>query len=152
MDPRVKTATADLTAQFRLAKQLYDSLVVLAPVADKLRSIRTQLAQVRTRATTDELKHRIDALDQKVQAFVGTAGPPNVAAPASLSAVTGRLRNLFNIIQGVDLAPTTQVEQATPEVLRDAEALLSQWRMIETQEIPDLNQTLTAAALQTIVL
>jgi hypothetical protein len=154
MDPRVKTATAELSAQFRLSKQLYDSLVVLAPLADKSRSVRTQLAQVRTHATADELKQQIDALDQKLQALVGTTGPPNVAAPnitvANMTTVIGRLRSLFNIIQGVDLAPTTQVQRATPEVLRDAEGLVSQWRAIEMQEIPGLNQKLRASALPVI--
>jgi hypothetical protein len=147
MDPRVKTATADLAAQFRLSKQLYDSLVVLAPLAEKSSSVRTQLVDLRSRAATDELKKEIDALDQKLQAWVGTASPPNVTAPPNVTTVLGRLRTLFNIIQGVDLAPTTQVEGATPEVLHDAEAFVSQWRAIESQEISALNQKLRAAGL-----
>jgi hypothetical protein len=67
-----------------------------------------------------------------------------------MTTVIGRLRSLFNIIQGVDLAPTTQVQRATPEVLRDAEGLVSQWRAIEMQEIPGLNQKLRASALPVI--
>lgn len=150
MDPRVKTPTADLTAQFRLSKQIYDSLVVLAPLAEKSRSVRTQLVELRSRAGTDELKKEIDALEQKLQAWVGTASPPNVTATASVTTVMGRLRSLFNIVQGVDLAPTTQVEGATPEVLHDSEVFVSQWRAIESQEISALNQKLRTAGLSMI--
>ena len=150
MDPRVNTPMADLNAQFRLSKQLYDSWVVLAPVADKSRAIRTQLSERRSQATSEDLKQQIDVLDQKLQSLVGTAGPPNVSAPPSVTSVAGRLRTLFNIIDGVDLAPTSQVEAAVPDVARDAQDFAHRWQAIETEDLPSLNQKLRAAGLGVI--
>src|SRR5205814_43764 len=137
-----------LGTQFRLSKQLYDSWVTLAPVADKSRAIRTQLTELHSRATADELKRQIDSLDQKLQGLVGTTtGPPNPAGPATVASVITRLRTLFNMIQGIDQAPTTQVVAAVPDVLLDAQSFVARWQEIETKDLPALNEQLRAAGL-----
>ena len=148
MDPRVKTNASDLEVQFRLSKQLYDSWVTLAPVADQSRAIRTQLTELRSRATSEELKRQLDSLDQKLQNLVGgTTVPPTAAGPPTVASVITRLRTLFNIIQGVDMAPTTQVVAAVPEVRNDAQSLAVRWQEVETKDLPALNQQLRAAGL-----
>ena len=152
MDPRIKTAPSDLLTQFRLSKQLYDAWVLLAPVTDLSKAIQSQLKERRSRATSDELKKQIDSLDQKLQSLVGTQtpGPPSVAGPPTVGSVTNRLRTLFNIIEGIDDAPTTQVTAAVPEVLNDAQSFTARGHEIETKDIPSLNEMLRGAGLPVI--
>ncbi len=148
MDPRVKATAADLSSQFSLSRQLYDAWITLAPVMEQVRSIRTQLADLKSRAKDDELRKQIETLDQKLQTVAGTANaPPNPATPPTLATAVTRLRSLFNIIQAVDTAPTTQTAAAVPEVLSETQSLIERWRTMDGRDIPALNEQLRAAGL-----
>jgi photosystem II stability/assembly factor-like uncharacterized protein len=153
MDPRVKTPTRDLADQFKLSKQLYDNWLAFAAVADQTKAIRSQLADLRVRAKAEDLKTHIDALSQKLDGLVGAENPrPDPAVRVSIPSATGRLRTLFAIIQGVDLAPTPQVTAAVVELQNDAQVLITRWEALKSQDISALNQELRAAGLATIAL
>ncbi|OLE54316.1 MAG: glycoside hydrolase [Acidobacteria bacterium 13_1_20CM_3_53_8] len=144
MDPRVKTATADLARSFQLSKQLYDAWLQLQPISQRFTALTTGLANLQTRAGQRPVAAQIDALGKKLQELAAPGRRPG-AAP-SLSVLT-RLQTLFNVIQEVDAAPTPSVTAAVADTLRDSQTLIERWRNIQSQDIPALNRLLQDAGL-----
>jgi photosystem II stability/assembly factor-like uncharacterized protein len=164
MDPRLKVSASDLAEQFKLSKQVYDELLSLAAISERIRSIRGQLTDLRARAKEDNYAHLsllalaiLDSLSEKLQTLggapgFGPGGPGGAGAGARLTvaSASGRLRTLFAILQGVDSAPTPQVAVAVTDVLKDSQSLSGSWQTIKSQDIPALNQELQAAGLPAI--
>ncbi len=139
MDPRVKTPVRDLAEQFRLSKLLYDQWLSFDDVTTKVTAIRKQLASLRATAKTEDVKARIDALNQKLDGLVGPeTRRPDAAAKLTTQSATARLKTLFGILQDVDLAPTPQVVAAVAELQKDAQVLMGQWQAMQ-QEVSKLN-------------
>jgi hypothetical protein len=153
MDPRVKTSQADLAEQFKLSKQVYDEWLTLNTVSESVALIRGRLTELRPRVPEGDLKTHIDALAAKLLALAGGGGPGGPAAGApqvTLSATTGRLRTLFNLIEEVDLKPTPQAAAAVSDVLKDSILLKDNWQAIKSADLAALNQELRAAGLPLI--
>ena len=153
MDPRVKTSTADLAEQYKLSKQLYDEWLALNSISGQLRQIRGQITELRPKVSDANLKTKVDAFAERLQSFAGTGGGPGgggAVARVTVTSATGRIRTLFNLIEEVDLAPTPQVSAPIPEVVKDSRGIQGSWRLINTQEIPALNQELRTAGLPLI--
>jgi hypothetical protein len=154
MDPRVKTLNADLLEQFKLSKRLYDEWLKLDSISLSLRRVREQITELQTRAPAGDLKTHINALTEKLQSFSTASGPGGggVAGvgPRTLGGASGRIRTLFNVIQNVDVAPTSQVVAAVPGVLEDSRAVQESWQAIKSQDIAALNVELRAASLPEI--
>ena len=147
MDPRVKATTADLLAQFKLSRQLYDDWLTLASIGDDIKLVRAHLADLHGRATAGDVRARIDALSEKTQALAGVESRPDVGNRATITSELVRLRALFNVIQEVDAAPTPQATAAVADLRRVSQALIGAWQAIRSQDIPLLNQQLRAAGL-----
>ena len=161
MDPRVKTSTADLTQQFQLSKQMYDEWLALNTISDDARRIRGQLTELRAKITDATLKSHVDALAEKIQNVAGGGGGGfggggggrgggGGAARVTAASVLGNARTLFNLIEEADVAPTSQISAAAPDVLKDSRAVQESWRAIKSTDIPALNQELRAAGLAVI--
>ena len=147
MDPRVKTSTADLSEQFKLSRQIYDQLISVAKTAESARQVREQLDAIRSQLPEGELKKELNSVTEKMQLFGGTAAPTGAR---TLGLTTGRLRSLFAQIEGVDLAPTSQIISATAETIKDAHDLEESWKTFASADLPALNSKLKAAGLATI--
>jgi photosystem II stability/assembly factor-like uncharacterized protein len=157
MDPRVKTSNTDLAEQFKLSKQIYDEWLALNSISESVRFIRSQIADLTPRVPAGDLKTHIDALGEKLQALAGAGGggpggPAGAATRMTIGATTGRLRALFNLMEDVDLAPTPQVAGAVPDIVKDSHSLQNSWQAIKSQDIPTLNQELSAAGLPVVEL
>jgi photosystem II stability/assembly factor-like uncharacterized protein len=156
MDPRVKTSTADLGEQFKQSKALYDEWMALDSISDKVRRIRAQFTELRPKITEGNLKTQFEAVSEKLQALAGAGGGgpggPGAGAGArpSLASTTGRLRQLFNVIEDVDLAPTPQVTAVIPDVIKESRDLEQTWQAVMATDIPALNQGLRSAGLPVI--
>lgn len=157
MDPRVKSSTADLGEQFKMSKQMYDEWMALNSISEEVRKLRGQVTDLRPKVTDANLKARLDAVADKLQAFAGGGGGfggGGIAAAANarptVASTMQRARTLFNLIEEVDLAPTPQVASAIPDVVKDSRTLQDAWRTIESIDIPALNQELRAAGLAPI--
>ena len=161
MDPRVKTSTADLAQQFQLSKQMYDEWLALNTISDEARRIRGQLTELRAKITDATLKSHVDALAEKIQSVAGGGGGGfggggggrgggGGAARVTAASVLGNARTLFNLIEEADVAPTSQISAAAPDVLKDSRAVQDSWRAIKSTDIPALNQELSAAGLPVI--
>lgn len=155
MDPRVKTSNADLLEQFKLSKRLYDEWLKLDSISLSLRRVREQISQLQTRAPAGDLKAHINLLAEKLQSFSIPGGPGGGGGaagvgPRTLAGASGRIRTLFNVIQNVDVAPTSQVVAAVPGVIEDSRAVQENWQAIKSQDITALNLELRAASLPEI--
>ena len=154
MDPRVKTSAADLAEQYRMSRQLYDEWRALNSMAEQVRKLRGQLAELRPRVSDAAVKAKVDAFADSLQTLAGAGGGFGGGAAAgrpTIASATGRIRTLFNLIEEVDLAPTPQVAAAIPDVLKDARGLQETWRTISQQNLSALNQDLKAAGLPVLV-
>jgi len=125
-------------------------------MSETIRIIRGQLTDLRPRASEDLKKH-IDALGEKLQALAGGGGPPTGGAAGAnakptIASVTGRVRTLFNLFEGVDAAPTPAAAAAVPVVREESRALQESWQLIRNQDIAAINQELGAAGLPMIKL
>ena len=148
MDPRVKTPARDLAAQFKLSKQLYDQWLVFAGIGDQIGSIRSQLLEDRSKATTDATRTRIDEFLAKLDALVGVeGGRPDPASKLTLRSATAKLTALFSIMQDVDAAPTPSVVAAVAQFPTDAQLLTTRWQALKSLDFPALSQALRAAGL-----
>jgi len=157
IDPRVKTSNADLLEQFTLSKQLYDEWLKLDSITLNARRIREQVNQLQAKAPAGDLKAHLDALAEKLQSFSaagpgggGGGGAPGAGQRITLGGASGRVRTLFNLIQSVDVAPTSQVVAAVPEVLKDSRAVQENWQTVTSQDIAALNRELRTAGLPQI--
>ena len=151
MDPRVKATNGDLAEQFRLAKELYDQWFAFSAITDQTKAIKSRLADLRSRAKTDDLRTHIDALDEKLTALVGVENRrPDPASKLTIQSATAKVRTLFSIIQDVDAAPTPQARAAVVDSQTDASLLLERWQAIRSQDISGLNQELQTAGLTVV--
>jgi hypothetical protein len=160
MDPRVKTSTADLTRQFDASMKMYNEWLALSGISNEARKIRGQITELRSRITDATLKSHLDALAEKIQNVAGAGGGGfggggggaggGGAARATAASVSGRARTLFGLVEEADVAPTTQIAAAIPDVVTDSRAVQQSWESIKATDIPALNQELRAAGLSAI--
>jgi hypothetical protein len=154
MDPRVKTSNADLAAQFRLSKQVYDEWLALNSISESVKRIQGQISELQPRVPAGDLKTHITALGEKLQAFssapAAAPGGGAAAARVNLATTTGRVRTLLELIEEVDLAPTPQAAGAASDVLKESRSLQDGWQLIKTQDVTALNAELRAAGLPAI--
>lgn len=162
MDPRVKTSTADLTQQFDASMKMYNEWVALNAISEGARKIRGQITDLRSKITGATLKSHVDALAEKIQNVAGAGGGGfgggagaaggGGAARATAASVSGRARTLFGLVEDADVAPTTQVAAAIPDVIKDSREVQQSWESIKSIDIPALNQELRTAGLPVIAL
>jgi photosystem II stability/assembly factor-like uncharacterized protein len=148
MDPRVKTATADLLKQFQLSQRLYTQLLSVVPATNQLAGVRKQLKELQKQAQGDVLV-AVNTLDQKLQTLGGGQArrPGAGTEPPTLGGMRTRLMALFGVLQEADVAPTTQATSAVGELEQQVPPLMQQWEAIKTKDIPVLNQQLKNANL-----
>jgi hypothetical protein len=148
MDPRVKTSTADLQAQFDLSWKLYQLRLKLAPIGKKFDDIAEQLTKLKANAA-----ERPD-VTQKLEGFVQTLmkfGPPHPrpGAPPSLFVLESTTR-LFNEIEGADAAPTAAVKNAVADLETKVGPMMDAWHKLLESDLPALNQQLKQAGFPEI--
>src|SRR5213075_3263729 len=157
MDPRVKTSTADLAQQFDASMKMYNEWVALNAISEEARKIRAQITELRPKITDATLKSHVEAFAEKVQNVAGAGGGGfggggGAAGGARVTAasVMVRARTLFGLIEEADVAPTTQIMSAVPDVLKDSQGVQQSWQAIKSTDIATLNQELRAKGLPPI--
>ena len=155
MDPRVRTSLADLTQQFKLSKQLYDDVAEESQSLDQIRALQRQIEQVRERAGNGSVKDAIEAFNKRVTAIEGGAGGRGMrfaapGGPDTLASVRGALSMLLGVMQGADVAPTTQAVAAANDRRQALATLLDRWRALKDHDLVSLNAQLKQAGLQEI--
>jgi hypothetical protein len=154
MDPRVHTTQAELLQQFTVSKQLYDDQSTAQQALEQIRSLREKLRQSRERAGQGAIADAIAGLDQKVSALEGSGGGRGgrgaAVGPDTMTSVNGSLGVLMRMIQGADVAPTSQALAAAADRRHALAGLLSRWTAIKAQDLASLNGQFKQAGLPNV--
>jgi photosystem II stability/assembly factor-like uncharacterized protein len=138
MDPRVKTAAADLQQQHDLAMRAYRGWDSAMDAYNRVRAVRMEVGQ-EVRGAGDSAAARLRELDGRLGALEGAGrrGPRGMrGAPSgivSFSQLQGQYATVLSLVEDADLPPTTQaIEglQATEAADKKARA---EWAAIMRQ-------------------
>jgi hypothetical protein len=123
------------------------------PVTDDLAAAQKQLHDLETKAKGDVLT-AVKAMEQELQPLAGGGAPPPLPGmgPFTLPVARARVKGLFDAIESVDAAPTTQQMSAIATLEDQYENMVIEWYLIETNDLPPLNHQLQAAGLPEIKL
>jgi photosystem II stability/assembly factor-like uncharacterized protein len=145
MDPRVKTAMADLQQQHDLAMRAYRGWDSALDAFNQVRVIRAEVER-EARGAGDSVAARLRELDGRLGALEGAGrrGPRGMRAVgagiASFSQLQGQYATILSVLEDADLAPTAQaIEglQATEAADKKARA---EWAAIVRQNKIDKAQ------------
>ncbi|MBV9775104.1 MAG: glycoside hydrolase [Gemmatimonadetes bacterium] len=160
MDPRVHTPAAGLAQQFETATRLADALERDSAALRQVRELRRQVAALRNGAAGG-LVTELAALDRRAALLEDGSAPAGPEAPteeedeeggaggpaANLVQLNGDLASLYGVVEGADLAPTSQALVAVESRLRMLDEALARWRTLQTGEVAALNVRLRQAGL-----
>jgi hypothetical protein len=137
MDPRVKTSLADLRAQFRLSKELYDAILETGGAMEQIIALQKQLKE---RAANGPANDALNEQSKKLDVLAGAGYNPYAdrfggrrTPAASFVAVRGQLDRLLHELQNADVAPTAQQSAAVATRMRDFAALKAQWENLKNR-------------------
>ncbi len=149
MDPRVKTPLAGLEQQFAQSMQVYGAIGRQQAMLDSVRAVRAQLKALAARAGETPAGKATSDVDAKLAALEG-GGAPGFGAPVTTTTLTGIravLDGLLELLQGADVAPTSQASKAVADQVRALADLETRWKALQVSELPGLNTALTQAGL-----
>jgi hypothetical protein len=136
---------------------MYQVWLALNVISDEARRVRGEITELRPKITDPTLKGHLDALGEKILSVAGAGGGGGFGgggggggARTTAASVSGRARTLFGLIEEADVAPTTQIAAALPDVIKDSNTVEQGWQGIKSSDIPALNQELRAAGLPPI--
>jgi photosystem II stability/assembly factor-like uncharacterized protein len=149
MDPRLRVSAADLTEQFSSSTKLVELRKQLEPIGKTYALIVSQIEKLAEAKSDQSLADKIAALRQKLEAM---ASPARVRAGGPLEFdLLEKVKSLFNELQQVDAAPTTQQMMAVDDLGRMSQTVIKNWETVPS-EVGSLNPQLTAAGLTPIKL
>jgi photosystem II stability/assembly factor-like uncharacterized protein len=153
MDPRVKTPTSDLEAQFKISQSIYEDTLKATTALHEITVLRDQLkarsAQPPVAAEGDSLETKLRRLAGAGERGGGRGGPQG---PPNLNSLRTQLARLEHSIQNADAAPTTAQEEAYTTLAKPLIALLGQWNQIKGSDLKSLNDSLRRLKLPVIAL
>jgi photosystem II stability/assembly factor-like uncharacterized protein len=152
MDPRVKTPTAEIEAQFKLSKSIYADMMRATVAIHEITVLHDQLKAKAPAAVAAAS----DSLDTKIVKIMGGAGQRGgggrggPAPPPSLNAVRTQLARLEHTVQNADVAPTTAQSENYDTLVKPLNDLLDQWTALKGSDLSALNSTLRLNHLPTL--
>ena len=129
MDPRVTTPATGLLQQFTLSKQLYDGIIDAQKALGEIRERRGSAKASAERPGAGDL-------DKTLAALEGQAGGGRGAAadgPDTFNSVIGGMNQLMGLLQGADVAPTTQLVAAVGERRAALAKLMTRWNVVKAE-------------------
>jgi photosystem II stability/assembly factor-like uncharacterized protein len=152
MDPRVKTPREGLAEQFRLSKEMYDGTARAYAALDRLHGVREQIKAIQNPPAA--VAAALAEFDKTAAALEGEGGG-GFGAPAptveSLNSVAFSLRSVMSLMQGADVAPTTQGVAAAADRSKALGEVLKRWDALRGETLAALNAQLQQAGLPPIV-
>jgi len=150
MDPRVETPPFDLAKQFATGQELAGAIGQAHGALTEVRALRKQLQALGEQAGA--LRPEVEALDAKAAAVEGPAGgffgaAPASAGPEGLARLLGQLQQLYEIVDEVDAAPTSQALAAVADRTQAATSALRRWDALQRGDAAALDARLKQAGL-----
>jgi len=145
IDPRVKSSTQELAAQFKMqqsaATGMNESFAALAEV----QSARAQAKVFAGKTSSSETKQRLAEFDRKAAALEGAAvpgffgTPPSGKQPENFSTLNQRFGRVLSIADAADGAPTSQTEAVSAELQASLTEALSNWKVVKSNDLGTIN-------------
>ncbi|MEQ1474055.1 MAG: glycoside hydrolase, partial [Candidatus Acidiferrum sp.] len=153
MDPRIKTADAELRAQFEMESGSVRGMNESFKMLSEVRSVRQQLDERSKKlgAAPGGLSDSIATLKKQLGDLEGGAQSSFYGVPSSgkasenFSTLNQRFGNVLAVADSADAAPTTQAQTVYRELQDALQKLQAQWKLVREKQIPALNQSLTEA-------
>ena len=125
MDPRVTTPALGLAQQFTLSKQLYDGIIEAQKALEEIRTRRGRIPGEPSRS----------AESLALQSLEGQPGGRGAAAdgPDTFNSVIGSMNQLMGLLQGADVAPTTQLVAAVGQRRAALANLMVRWNGLKAK-------------------
>jgi hypothetical protein len=150
MDPRVKTATAELEEQFRVSKAIYNDALRATTALHEITVLREQLnAKARGPATAGAG----ESIESKLTKIAGKGGEEGggprrgSSGPPNLTALRLQLARMEYTVQSADVAPTTAQVEGYEGLKKPLADLLEEWRTLKANDVHALNESLRKAGL-----
>ncbi len=144
MDPRVKTAQADLQQQFNVSYTLYQQMLQATTALHQIAVLREQLD-----APGSPVSHSAaEALEASMDRIAGPGGddddmprhaPPG---PPNLGMLRTQMARLEYSIQSADLPPTAAQADAAAQLAKPLPGLLNEWKQVKATELKAINDQL----------
>ncbi|MFN7946285.1 MAG: glycoside hydrolase [Blastocatellia bacterium] len=157
MDPRVTTAPAGIAKMHEVAMRCYDSIARIRTTQAEIRKLREQLKSAREQAERAGASATVSAiaeLDKKVAAMEGRSAGLDAFGGSSrepgLAGLSFNFLSLMNLVEGADVAPTTQALAASDELQQKLTEQMTRWSEIKNSEVKSLNQQLRQSGLPAI--
>jgi photosystem II stability/assembly factor-like uncharacterized protein len=156
MDPRIKTALADLRKQFEMESGSVQGMNESFGALAQVQTVRAQLKERAAKAGKSALTDAITALDKQAGEMEGAAQsnffglPLGAKQPENFSSLNQHFGGLLAVADSADVAPTTQAAAVYKEFEEALEKLVAKWTKVRQQDIPALNAELTKAGLAPI--
>jgi photosystem II stability/assembly factor-like uncharacterized protein len=149
IDPRVKTSSEGLRAQFELESKIADAMYRSYAALQQVRGLRQQLGKLKGHAPG--LETEVSAWEQKTAELEGTEEGSTFLSTSqgrSLTRLNIALNTLLSSVDAADTAPTASQASMFTQVNSVVEEQLSNWNGVKTNQLPALNQKLKHNRLQ----
>jgi photosystem II stability/assembly factor-like uncharacterized protein len=156
MDPRVKTPRSGLIRQFELGRSVAKSMDQSFAALRQAQGLRTRLKNFKPVPAQGKLAAAIAALDAKAERLEGkrehsySAMSPTREEREDLTRLNQTLRELLQLVNGADAAPTPAMVATYGELQRALKTVLGQWEKISTRDLIDINAQLKQIGLPEI--
>jgi len=158
MDPRVKTSSDDLRAQFDLLLKLRDREDEMNKAILEIRDLRNQLQSLEKRLGTSEttknvvssgaeLRKKIAAIEEELIQVNATAQEDEANYPTKLNS---KLGYLTGVVDSADATPTVAEIAVFAELDKQLEAQLLRWREVLAKDLTALNDSMRKANVPSV--
>lgn len=159
-DPRASATQADLQAQYELLLGIRNKLTETHTQIERVRTVRKQLADLRTRVGKDEsgkpIVEATKALDKKMTAIEEALyQTKNRSAQDPLNfpiRLNDKLASLGDSVGAGDFAPTAQARAVYQELVTKIDAQLASLRTLWATDLPAINQLVKESTVPAIPL
>jgi photosystem II stability/assembly factor-like uncharacterized protein len=158
IDPRVKTQQEGLVRQFELASKLLARQGEVSAALQQAGELRKQIdARKKEAGEKAEATKALEELNQKLEVMIepdsnAGFGLFGLAVPSKeqegLSKVASALGGLTAIVEGADVAPTTDASTASEKWDKAAEETLARWAAFQKEDLAKANELLQKANLK----
>jgi len=158
MDPRVKTSSDDLRAQFDLLLKLRDREDEMNKAILGIRDLRNQLQSLEKRLAASEetknvvssgaeLRKKIAAIEEELIQVNATAQEDEANYPTKLNS---KLGYLTGVVDSADATPTLAELAVFAELDKQLEAQLLRWREVLAKDLTALNESMRKANVPSV--
>ncbi len=158
MDPRVKTSSDDLRAQFDLLLKLRDREDEMNKAILGIRDLRSQLQSLEKRlgaaeetksvvSSGAELRKKIAIVEEELIQVNATAQEDEANYPTKLNS---KLGYLTGVVDSADTAPTESALAVFAALDKQVEAQLVRWREVVSKDLPALNEAMRKANVPSV--